>query len=451
MGSFLAYLVIFKQDLYSNPSQKQANISSIVGGLAIVAGFLLITKEREFPGWWALLPTTGAVLLIGAGANGFLNKRVLANRILVWIGLISFPLYLWHWPLLSFAHILSDGRPTVFVRLVAVLAAFLAASITYYAVEQPLRFGRNVKLKTLVLFLVMVVIGLLGYVTYLKEGFGFRPIQSVYNQTFGITPKYNQPTMCDSRLFPNNILHSCRQFEVANAKKTIVLWGDSSADAWAPVFLDIGLAKQYNVIVISLHSCPPILNARKTKFDAEESRAYCADGKAQAKVIDAIKFIKPDLIFVIAAWNAYSPYTNLETLTDSANEVANPESTARVMRTWVPKTLRLLESVTKVVVFKPWPMMPQAGMHGVSFVDLIKRTPVVKNLAAKEFYAENEAINQILDGAELKNTVFYNPAAKTCLPDCVNYLNGVKLYADSYHVRPQGAMMFKDDISALIN
>jgi peptidoglycan/LPS O-acetylase OafA/YrhL len=67
---------------------------------------------------------------------GWCNRYVLAQPPLVWVGLISYPLYLWHWPLLSFAHILHSAQPAWQVRGVAVLLAVLLAWLTYRLLEQ---------------------------------------------------------------------------------------------------------------------------------------------------------------------------------------------------------------------------------------------------------------------------------------------------------------------------
>ena len=72
----------------------------------IAVAVFLINESMVFPGWWALLPCCGTFLVVSAGPNAWLrNRRVLSNRLLVGIGLMSYPLYLWHWPLLSFARI----------------------------------------------------------------------------------------------------------------------------------------------------------------------------------------------------------------------------------------------------------------------------------------------------------------------------------------------------------
>lgn len=72
---------------------------------------IFFTKNITFPGWYVVVPVLGTMTLIGAGPNACVNKIILSNSLLVWFGLVSFPLYLWHWPLLSFARIYLGQTP----------------------------------------------------------------------------------------------------------------------------------------------------------------------------------------------------------------------------------------------------------------------------------------------------------------------------------------------------
>lgn len=145
---------------------------SVLGFILIIAGFLFITKENHFPGYWAILPTAGTLLVLYAGENSPINKHLLSNRLLVWFGLISFPLYLWHWPLLSFARIFSDGDdPARHVRIGALVLSIALAWLTKIIIEQPLRFGQHSRIKSIVLTVLMLLVGALGYLTYIKNGF----------------------------------------------------------------------------------------------------------------------------------------------------------------------------------------------------------------------------------------------------------------------------------------
>lgn len=135
LGAYLAYITAQKLTI----SAANRNHFSWLG-LCLILGAVVITKDNyHFPGAWALLPTLGAVFLIYAGEGAWLNRNVLSHRLLVWIGLISYPLYLWHWPLLSFVRIIESETPSVGVRFLLIAASFILAWLTYKLVERPLR------------------------------------------------------------------------------------------------------------------------------------------------------------------------------------------------------------------------------------------------------------------------------------------------------------------------
>jgi peptidoglycan/LPS O-acetylase OafA/YrhL len=124
------------------PNAWRSHAQSVLGVGLIVLGLVMIRSNKAFPGWWALLPTLGAVSCIAAGPAGVLNKYLLSNRVMVWIGLISYPLYLWHWPLLAFVRIVEADplHPSPVYRAGAMVASVLLAWATYRFVE---RFARN--------------------------------------------------------------------------------------------------------------------------------------------------------------------------------------------------------------------------------------------------------------------------------------------------------------------
>lgn len=131
-------------------------------GLAIAIGGTLVLQARyPFPGLLALVPVVSAILLICADPNSWVNRRVLASPWMVKIGILSYPLYLWHWPLLSFAFILESGRPSAGVRAMLVGLSFALAILTYKLVERPIRrISRSLAIGLLVA--TMVALGLLG-------------------------------------------------------------------------------------------------------------------------------------------------------------------------------------------------------------------------------------------------------------------------------------------------
>ena len=109
IDAFLAS-VIYRDKQESN-GQTLANVLSFLGLLLLIYGLWRIKKTLDFPGKWALVPVLGATLIIAAGAKAWANRIILSNKVAVWFGFISFPLYLWHWPILSYGRIVYSGTP----------------------------------------------------------------------------------------------------------------------------------------------------------------------------------------------------------------------------------------------------------------------------------------------------------------------------------------------------
>jgi peptidoglycan/LPS O-acetylase OafA/YrhL len=142
------------------------HVRGFIGLVLILASFAIINEARAFPGWWALGPCVGAFLLISAGPQSWVNRYILSRRTMVFIGLISYPLYLWHWPLLSLAHTADWRDFTPMVKIGAVAVAFGLAALTYKYVERPIRTSQNNMQLARALFAVMIVCLGLGYLTF---------------------------------------------------------------------------------------------------------------------------------------------------------------------------------------------------------------------------------------------------------------------------------------------
>ncbi len=156
-------------------TQSLRSLQSLVGLAALYLAVVTITRTTAFPGFWVLLPTVGTALIIGAGPNSWFNRNVLSQPLLVGIGLISYPLYLWHLPLLTFPRIDEMGTPDVTIRLGAIVLSVVLAWATYYFIERPIRFGTLNKFSAgTVLGMTMFAVGLAGYITMRFDGLPFR-------------------------------------------------------------------------------------------------------------------------------------------------------------------------------------------------------------------------------------------------------------------------------------
>jgi peptidoglycan/LPS O-acetylase OafA/YrhL len=163
-------------DADQRTQQTLRNVAAFTGLIAVAAAVFAFSEDTSFPGWRAGLPTGGTLLLIAAGPGAWINRAVLAQRPLVWIGLISYPLYLWHWPLLSFGRIAEARSPDPQTKALAILASVVLATTTYLVIERPIRFQWRGKPLMATLCVAMAAVGFWGYRVFAKEGFIGRPI-----------------------------------------------------------------------------------------------------------------------------------------------------------------------------------------------------------------------------------------------------------------------------------
>ncbi len=161
---------------HQTPRQSFKHGVSALSFLILACAIFLIDSKKPFPGWWALLPVAGAMMVIYAGPTAWLNKVILSSRGMVWVGSISYPLYLWHWPALAFARIVEGATPSITIRLAVVMGAVLLAWGTFVWIEKPIRFGSKSPLRTPMLLLAMVVVGYVGLMCKKSDGYPSRSL-----------------------------------------------------------------------------------------------------------------------------------------------------------------------------------------------------------------------------------------------------------------------------------
>lgn len=264
------------------------HVLSIAGALLCLASFAFVNSHAAFPGWWALLPVAGAVGLIAAGRDGWFNRCVLTHPVSVWFGRISYALYLWHWPLLSFAFIVAGRVPSPAVRGVLVVIAVGLAWLTTVIVERPVRFGAPRVWKLVVPCLLMLGIVYLGGMTYVRGGLGFRkgysPDADVATAKLGAGHEFVDLTCGvppdDQSLFP-----FCATDK--RVRSHFAVWGDSKADA-----LYWGLVRESapgeGWTLIARPSCAPMAGVSRTSSNAGDDPALCraANDKALRMLLD---------------------------------------------------------------------------------------------------------------------------------------------------------------------
>ena len=276
-------------------------LTAVAGLAAVVAAVVLLNRTTSFPGWRAALPTAGTFLLIAAGPDAWINRRVLAHPLLVGIGLVSYPLYLWHWPLLTYAQLTEPWTTSVGARLAIVALSGLLAWLTYVLCEKPIRFGRHGKVAVIALAMLMASALGIGVTTYRADGFAERPINTSDVAHFlqyyerlhrnGLQNAYRGE--CDfmdwkSEKTRPSISGDCT---LPGMRGTWFLWGDSYAQA-----LSLGLRQAlpagFSLAQVATSGCPP----RLSEPDPLELEGRCERANGYAR--QAIAALKPDVVIL---------------------------------------------------------------------------------------------------------------------------------------------------------
>ena len=309
IGGMLAQLLLFRPLMIG----RYRNVQSFIGFTLIVCSVFLLNRNASYPGWRALLPTVGTFLVISAGSRAFLNRHLLGNRVAVWVGSISYPLYLWHWPLLSFAFVEHAATPSRSIRIGILSLSFVLAWLTYRFVETPVRTSRNIQSVPIFLLLAIGMIGVFGCATFLQNGFDFRfGDKGAYLTYFdNTTPDLKYSTRinaysqfredCDfydleqwrsgtpTRVPRDSIGPTCYT-RAAKSSKAVLVWGDSHAAHLHPG-LKAALPTDVAILQVASSACSAELVELETRADS-----YCA--KSNQFALSIIRKEKPEVVLI---------------------------------------------------------------------------------------------------------------------------------------------------------
>jgi peptidoglycan/LPS O-acetylase OafA/YrhL len=308
LGCILGYIHFKKY--YGSRCAK--NTYSIIGSLLLLSGAFLIDRNSLFPGLPAIIPVVGTIFIIagGGGKEAFLNNKVYASKVLIWIGLISFPLYLWHWPLISFYRIIEGGLPPYYLRMALIALAVILAYFTYRYLELPIRRGFISSTKFLIF--VLIIIGGIGACIYLFAGFSFRDSTSGYKlnqkQLTGLASTNKE---CLKLFTPKPYFPVCI-YDFNSSDKTIAIIGDSHAQASYPGIRDYFLKREFNTLVLAVNSHPAMIGGENGDEQKRENH----------QIINYVRK-RSDVDIVIIINRGMINFTGFEPT--SLNKISNPK------------------------------------------------------------------------------------------------------------------------------
>jgi len=275
-------------------------------GLAMIGVSIIVINERHaFPGWWALLPTVGTALVIFAGPLAWANRTLLSWKPVVWVGLISYPLYLWHWPLFSFSRLINEGPRSRFVLdPMLVLSSFVLAYLTYRFVETPIRHVKDgARRRRGALWLVGCVLatGAFGAVVIAGHGFPSRWPSSIVglDHKFGEdlqVAAHGRRCFLEADQSPKDFGSECVDPEAGHEGQPLVMvWGDSHAADLMPGFRALQPKTGWRMAQITASLCPPIEGVEIPE------RPACKAINDYA--LEQIRTLKPKIVILSAFWD----------------------------------------------------------------------------------------------------------------------------------------------------
>ncbi len=419
------------------PNHTVAHAASVAGAIFIGSSLILLSSGPPFPGVLAVPTVLGAAMLIWAGPNGFANK-LLSLRPFVWVGLVSYSLYLWHWPILSFLKYVTIGELDALQVCFALLFSLIMAVLSYRFIEQPFRKKSNLLSRNRVLLAstTALIIGVaLGSVPVVTSGMPGRwQENSLQVLTSHHLTNWQHDLAC--RNFRTPLLEIGEACVVGDSETEFdfIVWGDSHAAATKVGFARYAKETDTSGLIISLNGCAPLLGWNNRSLPAW--RSCIIHNRNVLKYLMSVD-VKP--IILVSRWTSERDYVHffngesvpiLERLVRGLSEGSLKKS--------VERTVAELEKQEKRVFWLK--TVPGQRFHVPSaMAKSIEWDQILPSVRKREEYAEiHSRIDEIFDAFPEISSI---PVIDTFCDGevCAAQKDGIALYFDDHHLSNFGS------------
>ena len=398
-----------------------------------------MTESDPFPGYLAMAPTLGAAAIIWA--NGGLVACGLSFRPFVWVGRLSYALYLWHWPLISIAAGIGLP-PTSTGTRIAITAIMLALSVIgYYLWEQPIRQrrlfqGRKAFFTALAVF-VLVLVGV-GLTIFQTKGIPQRlPADLVAMEQAAKADSFYIVKRCPS-LMTGGMVPCGLGDEEANAVSFAII-GDSHAQA---VAAEIGeLAKPYHLrgVYLGRAGCPPLAGLTRT------ANSSCA---AQYEfAMNEIRKLQPELVILISQWTGVTgdPEGGYKTPLFSKSGPIAESDRLSIVSAALDKTLADIGNRKVVTALTVPEYNGKASIVWQRWTERLGFPKFTTETSVKDYWERQTYVKNMLDQAKrkYKNLEVLDPTPILCdATKCIRATGNDFLYRDNSHLSHVGAELY---------
>ncbi len=415
-----------------------SQLFSILGATLIGYSIFSYGKRTPFPGVNALAPTVGAALIIAFSTTETIIGRLLANRLLVGIGLLSYSLYLWHQPVFALARIQSATEPSSLYMCSLTIAIFPAAYLTWRYIERPFRdknifSRRHIFRLSLMGSAIILVTGIVLDSQLIQTRAELRTPKLFKKQiTYSPLPYQDCGALFDSqRVY-------CKQ--LGSGSKTLVVWGDSHADVLSTTAPLIDGVKLY---LISHLACPPLIGIRR--IDSNWNAIYCNKVALTTSYAHVISSLNPDYVVLLGRWNMYlngwhrlgKQQPDSRYLSDSDDESVTLDFSKRqsILKKQLEETINFFAQNSNVFFVLDVPDYADIGFRRIATSSFSSSLTEVENFHKGEL--------EILSNIKPQTNLFLVDGKKSLCSDglCQTRNTGNDLfYLDDNHLSPLGSV-----------
>ena len=447
-GSFLA-LRETKNKIFKN---RYENILSFSGLTLIILSFIFFNNNTFHPSYLTLVPIIGAVLvIISSDPKTFVNK-ILSSFIFVRIGLISYSLYLWHFPVFAFAR--NRGKDLSDFDKIELLGITIVLSLlSYFLIEKPFRNKRLIPFKYFLSIILLSLVALVSLNNYSNKTNGFENRIHVFLKN---TQRINQ----EYQVQDNNgvCFDRIKDFCNFNTKfeKSVILVGDSHLEILSENIFEKAKSSNLNYISMNRGGCIYLPNIKKIFKKNNQEVNYCT--LESKKIIDETISKNPESIIILGGF--YREYFANEFVEEYDWEFQN-DTNLKPINNFVESLKNLLNRGYKVILLYPVPspdfnvvkrLMREIPKSSPDATKYLKENPLTFSL--EKYYSDNQKIIKEFDKVNHENLIKIYPVEHLCNIEkklCFTHSDKEIYYADEHHLANEGIRIITNEINKSID
>ncbi len=416
------------------------NIIGMTGLSAIILPSFLYTTDTGFPGLAALPPCIGTALLIWLHQNNAsYAQKLLSLKAIVFLGLISYSLYLWHWPAIVFTKYYFYEGASHNALALAVLFSFIAAILSWKFIERPFRNQQTIKLRNKAIYTllgILIITAAGSFLLHTTKGAPNRLSPNVLHLANAANDKNPKQAECNRPSL--EVIKKGRSCQTnKNQEPSFILWGDSHADAIAPLFYELSEKHKTNGYVLTYDGCPPILGVGQDKRNAD---FYCEDFNKE--VFNFIKSSNIKTVILVSAWGNWLNNKKLHVILNNEGNII--QALRKTLEQLDDFNVHLMHSVP-TYKFDPPKYLAQK----------FKKNKIIKDnkyAYAKTYEETKHSVEAALITNKSNNIGFIDPTDLLCQngTQCQILSNNDILYYNGGHLSTKGALYLSPLFSDII-